>query len=139
MIQLDHITKEFPDKVLFADISVLITAAMRIGLVGANGAGKTTLLRMIIGAEAPDSGKISKGRHIQIGYLPQDIIPGTDKSILTEVMQAIPSVGQIELRIEIVSDQLSNDPHDESALKELGRLQEEYERLDGWTLESRAK
>ncbi|OIO65943.1 MAG: hypothetical protein AUJ47_02080 [Candidatus Marinimicrobia bacterium CG1_02_48_14] len=139
MIQLDHITKEFPDKVLFADISVLITAAMRIGLVGANGAGKTTLLRMIIGAEAPDSGKISKGRHIQIGYLPQDIIPGTDKSILTEVMQAIPEAGKIEQRIEIVSEVLSNDPHDNSALKELGQLQEEFERLDGWTLESRAK
>lgn len=139
MIQLDHITKEFPDKVLFADLSVLITAAMRIGLVGANGAGKTTLMRMIIGAETPDSGKINKGRNIQIGYLPQDIIPGTDKSILTEVMQAIPAVGQIEQRIEIISDTLSNDPHDESALKELGCLQEEYERLDGWSLESRAK
>ncbi|MCF7797308.1 MAG: ABC-F family ATP-binding cassette domain-containing protein [Lentisphaeria bacterium] len=139
MIQLDHITKEFPDKVLFADLSMLITPSMRIGLVGPNGAGKTTLLRLIMGEEAPDDGQIIKGRNTQIGYLPQEIVPGTDQSILTEVMQALPAVGKIEQQIEAITNHLSHDPHHAKYLKELGQLQQEYDRLDGWSLESRAK
>ncbi len=139
MIQLNHITKEFPDKVLFADLSVLITRAMRIGLVGANGAGKTTLLRLITGSETPDAGQIVKSKAVQVGYLPQEIIPGTAQSILTEVMLALPAPGQLEQRIEAISDILATDPHNQRQLKELGKLQQEYDRLDGWSLESRAR
>jgi ATPase subunit of ABC transporter with duplicated ATPase domains len=49
MIQLDNISKEYPDGVLFSNVSLLIKKSMRVGLVGPNGSGKTTLLRLMLG------------------------------------------------------------------------------------------
>ena len=55
---------------------------MRVGLVGKNGSGKTTLLKMMLGLDNPDSGKIKKEKNLTIGYLQQEIIVGSEKSIL---------------------------------------------------------
>ena len=61
-----------PDRVLFDQLSLTVSAGQRIGVVGINGAGKSTLLRVLAGAIEPESGLVRRGRGVRISYLDQD-------------------------------------------------------------------
>ena len=56
----------------------------RVGLAGPNGAGKTTLLKMMAGLEEPDSGLITKPAGLTIGYLPQDGLSHSGRTLIEE-------------------------------------------------------
>ncbi|NQV42281.1 MAG: ABC-F family ATP-binding cassette domain-containing protein [Candidatus Marinimicrobia bacterium] len=139
MINLHNITKVYPDKTLFSDLDLVIKKGSRVGLVGANGSGKTTLLKMIVGEEGADGGQIQIDRKVTIGYLPQEITATSEETILHEVLNEIPEVGALEVEIEKLSMQIAEDPDNQLLLNKLGRIQAEFERLQGWTLESEAK
>lgn len=139
MIHLHEISKSYPDKVLFKDLNLIIKKGSRVGLVGANGSGKTTLLKMIVGEEAAEQGQVQIDKKVTIGYLPQEITTTSHQSILLEVLNVIPEVGELEGKIEAISKQISLTPEDDKLLVRLGKMQAEFERLDGWSLESTAK
>ncbi|MFC1786390.1 ABC-F family ATP-binding cassette domain-containing protein, partial [Candidatus Neomarinimicrobiota bacterium] len=139
MIQLDNISKEYPDGILFSNVSLLIKKNMCIGLVGPNGSGKTTLLRLMLGDESPDGGTILKNKGLSIGHLPQDIIIGTNQSILDEVLSSFPEIREIENKLEIISSEITNNPNDTKKLKILGDLQQRFDSIGGWTIDKRAK
>ena len=124
---------------MFKSLDLVIKKGSRVGLVGANGSGKTTLLRMIVGEEDTDKGQIQVDRKVSIGYLPQEITATSEETILHEVLNVIPEVGELEIQIEKLSLQIAEDPDNELLLKRLGRIQAEFERLNGWSLESDAK
>jgi ATP-binding cassette ChvD family protein len=71
VIEADHISKAFGDKVLIDDLSFKIPKGAIVGIIGPNGAGKTTLFRMITGQEKPDSGTIRLGETVDLGYVDQ--------------------------------------------------------------------
>lgn len=139
MIQLENISKEYPDGILFSNVSLLIKKRMRVGLVGPNGSGKTTLLRLMLGEESPDNGSIQKNKNLSIGYLPQDVIVGTKQSILDEVLSSFPEIIDIEKRIEIISSEIASNPNDIKKLNILGDLQQRFDSLGGWSIEKKAK
>jgi ATP-binding cassette subfamily F protein 3 len=139
MIQLENISKEYPDGILFSNVSLLIKKRMRVGLVGPNGSGKTTLLRLMLGMEFPDNGTIQKNKGLLIGYLPQDIIIGTKKSILDEVLDSFPEIRDIEKRMAIVSSEIASNPSNTKKLKILGDLQQRFDSLGGWSIDKKAK
>ncbi len=139
MIQLDNISKEYPDGVLFSNVSLLIKKRMRVGLVGPNGSGKTTLLRLMLGMEFPDKGTIQKNKGLLIGYLPQDIIVGTKRSILDEVLDSFPEIRDIEKRMEVLASEIASNPNDNKKLKILGDLQQRFEGIGGWSIDKKAK
>ena len=112
---------------------------MRVGLVGPNGSGKTTLLRIMLGEETFDSGSVQKEKTITIGYLAQDIVTGSDQSIIEEVLAGFPEVVEIERKIILLADAISKEPENTSLVNELGDNQNRFEALGGWTLEKRAK
>ena len=60
MIQLENISKSYPDGTLFSNVNISLQRGVRAGLVGQNGSGKTTLLKMMLGKESTDSGNIKK-------------------------------------------------------------------------------
>jgi ATP-binding cassette subfamily F protein uup len=70
-IELEHITKSFGDRVLIRDFTYYTIRNERIGIVGVNGCGKTTLLKLILGQEQPDSGTVTLGETVRIGYFSQ--------------------------------------------------------------------
>ncbi len=72
-IEIDHLSKGYGDKKLISDFTYYTIRNERIGIVGENGCGKTTLLRLILGLEEPDSGSITIGDTIQIGYFSQTV------------------------------------------------------------------
>ena len=88
MLQLSSLTKGFGDHLLFENVSWRLSAGDRVGLCGPNGAGKTTLLRMLVGLDEPDSGAITTQTGLTVGYLPQDGLRHTGKSLLKEASTA---------------------------------------------------
>src|SRR5271155_2625568 len=82
MLSLSGITKAYGGRTLFADVSLQLNRADRIGLVGPNGAGKSTLFSIILGTESPDDGKISRERNVTIGYLPQETAVAGDETVI---------------------------------------------------------
>lgn len=107
--------------------------------MGANGSGKTTLLKLIVGEEEADRGSVQIDSKISIGYLPQEISSDSVKPILIEVLDEMPEIANLELQIEKISNQIAAEPHNKQLLEKLGRLQSEFDRVDGWSIESRAK
>ena len=139
MIRLENMSKSFPDGDLFNHVNIFIKRGMRIGLVGPNGSGKTTLLRIMLGKESPDSGSIQVDKSISIGYLAQDIVVGTGRSILEEVLNTYPEVRDLEGKILTLSEAISKDHNNMELINKLGDAQHRFESLGGWNLEDKAK
>ncbi len=72
-IELDNISKSYGENCLIDDFSYIFLKQDRVGFVGKNGCGKTTLMKMIAGRILPDSGNITVGQTIKIGYYTQEI------------------------------------------------------------------
>ena len=139
MIRLESLSKSYPEGNLFSNVNIFIKKGMRTGLVGPNGSGKTTLLRLMLEKESPDSGIVQKDKSITIGYLAQDIVTGTNLSILEEVLRAIPEMQEIEVKMMTLSNALTNDPDNMELVNQLGETQNRFEALGGWKIEERAK
>jgi ATP-binding cassette subfamily F protein 3 len=139
MIRLENLSKSFPDGDLFNNVNISIKHGMRIGLVGPNGSGKTTLLRIMLGKESPDSGNVQVDKSTTIGYLAQDIVAGTGRSILEEVLVAYPEVRELEGQILVLSEAISKDHGNMNLVNKLGDVQHRFEALGGWNLEDKAK
>ena len=139
MIQFDNVSKSFPSGSLFSGVTLSIKKGVRAGLVGKNGSGKTTLLRMMLGLDSPDSGKIKKEKNLTIGYLQQEIIVGSEKSILEEVLASFPEIDGLGEQIFSLSNQLAKSPDNNDIAEELGVLQFKFESMGGWDLEKKAK
>jgi ATP-binding cassette ChvD family protein len=71
VVEANHISKAFGDKLLFDDVSFSIPKGAIVGVVGPNGVGKSTLFRMIVGQETPDKGSFKVGETVKIAYVDQ--------------------------------------------------------------------
>jgi ATP-binding cassette ChvD family protein len=71
VIEAENISKAFGDKLLFENLSFRLPPGGIVGIIGPNGAGKTTLFRMLVGQEKPDTGTITVGSTVDIGYVDQ--------------------------------------------------------------------
>src|ERR1041384_1180126 len=137
MLTLSGITKAHGERVLFADATLQVNRADRIGLVGPNGAGKTTLFSIILGNESADEGKISCERGIKIGYLPQENAPVGDETVI-ELATAI-SPDFIKLRRILKAweaDHPTEALHPEDVHDD---IHDRFNELGGYRLEAKAK
>ncbi len=142
IITVDHVTKSFGARVLFADATLRVGARDRIALVGPNGAGKTTLLEIIAGRQSADGGSVVFAKDVVIGYLEQEAIEMSGRSVLAEALTAAEHVTSLEHRIRLLEEDLAETPAGEEQdrlLAEYGRLQERFEHLGGYTLEAEAR
>ena len=71
ILNMEHITKVYGDKVIFDDISVGIHQGDKIGIIGINGTGKTTFLRILAGLEEADEGQVIRQNGLRLSYLSQ--------------------------------------------------------------------
>ena len=84
VIDFDHLSKGFQDKLLIDDLSFKLPPGGIVGVIGPNGAGKTTLFRMITGVEKPDGGSITVGESVKLGYVDQSRDALDDKKTVWE-------------------------------------------------------
>lgn len=87
ILNIEHISKIYGEKVIFDDVSCGIHDGDKIGIIGINGTGKTTLLRMIAGTEQPDEGQIVRQNGIRMAYLAQNADFQEDADVLSCVME----------------------------------------------------
>ena len=85
VINADHISKGFEDRLLVEDMNFDLPPGGIVGVIGPNGAGKTTLFKMIIGEETPDSGEMEIGETVQLGYIDQKRPLDPSKTIWEEI------------------------------------------------------
>ena len=81
IINIEHISKIYGEKVIYEDASFGIQQGDKIGIVGINGTGKSTLLRMIAGEETPDAGQIIRQNGLKIAYVAQNPVFPADADI----------------------------------------------------------
>src|SRR5205814_10535470 len=142
MISFSRVNKQYGRQVLFVDASFQLNPGEKVGLVGPNGSGKTTLFRMIVGEEAPDDGEVSVPRKLTIGYFRQDVEEMCGRSVLDEAIAGSGRLGSLHHELEALQQAMA-DParaHDaDKILARFGDVQEEYEHLGGYALESRTR
>src|SRR5579864_4558834 len=127
MIQLSGAGKRFGPKLLFENLNWLITPKDRAGLVGANGTGKTTLLKVLAGIESLDYGSLSVTRGVSAGYLPQDGLSLSGRSVFAECMSVFSSFHDMEQEMEDLTRKMSElDP----AGAEYAQVADRFHQLD---------
>jgi len=142
MISFSRISKQYGRQVLFVDASFQLNPGEKVGLVGPNGSGKTTLFRMIVGEEVADDGEVSVPKRMTIGYFRQDVEEMSGRSVLDEAIDGSGRLGLLHHELESLQNAMS-DPdraHElDQVLARFGEVQEEYEHLGGYALESRTR
>jgi ABC-type Mn2+/Zn2+ transport system ATPase subunit len=142
MITFSKVSKQYGRQVLFVDASFQLNAGEKVGLVGPNGAGKTTLFRMIVGEEAPDDGELSVPKKLTVGYFRQDVEEMSGRSVLDEAIAGSGRAGVLHHELEALQHAMSEPARAgdlDKILARFGEVQEEYEHLGGYALESQAR
>jgi ATP-binding cassette ChvD family protein len=85
VINAEHVAKGFGDRLLYEDLNFSLPPGGIVGVIGPNGAGKTTLFRMITGQEQPDSGTLTVGSTVKLGYIDQNRPLDPNKTIWEEI------------------------------------------------------
>jgi len=141
MIAFTRISKQYGRQVLFVDASFQLNPGEKVGLVGPNGSGKTTLFRMIVGEEQPDEGEVSVPKKTTVGYFRQDVEEMSGRSVLDEAIAGSGRLGDLHHELEALQHAMSEPTCDDMdrVLARFGEVQEEYDHLGGYALESRTR
>jgi ATP-binding cassette, subfamily F, member 3 len=140
MLSLQNAGKRFGPRVLFLEANWLIRAREKTALVGANGTGKSTLMKVLAGIESLDYGGLQQTRGMSIGYLPQEGLRLTGRSVFEECLTVFDELRDMEQEIERLAGQLAVLDHAgaeyESAAERFSMLQERFQALDGYALDA---
>jgi ATP-binding cassette, subfamily F, member 3 len=140
MIQLQGAGKRFGHKLLFENCDWLITPKERTGLVGANGTGKSTLLKILCGMESLDYGEITFAKGISQGYLPQDGLSLTGRTVFAECMSVFQNLREMEQEMESLHVKLAEldpaGPEYAAASDRLHHIDSEFRIRDGYAIEA---
>ncbi len=143
MLTISQLCRSYGHQTVFDNASWFIGENDRVALVGANGSGKSTVLRMIAGIEEPDSGTIALARGCSVGYLPQDGITATGRTVLQSALEAFTDLRELEVHCRQLEDQLGSvDPQSDGYAKILDDYSQARERWDHdgcYDYESRAE
>ncbi|MBN2794494.1 MAG: ABC-F family ATP-binding cassette domain-containing protein [Clostridia bacterium] len=140
LIAVHNIRKSYRNKVVLADISLQIEKGERVALIGPNGSGKTTLLKIMMGQVQQDEGEVFCSKKIKVGYLSQYL---EDLEIADVTALHVEEIHALENKMKVLETQMAtmDYPSDdyEGVLYQYGKLQEAFDVLDGYTIESMIK
>jgi ATPase subunit of ABC transporter with duplicated ATPase domains len=142
MIAFSRISKQYGRQVLFVDASFQLNEGEKVGLVGPNGSGKTTLFRMIVGEEDADEGDVSVPKRATVGYFRQDVEEMSGRSVLDEAIAGSGRLGALHHELDDLQQAMSDPARAgemDRILARFGDVQEEYDHLGGYALESRTR
>jgi len=141
MISLVNAGKHFGPRTLFDGVSWLITPQDRVGLVGANGTGKSTVMKILAGLESVDDGECASQKGITAGYLPQDGLQLSGRSVFQECLSVFDRLKDMEREMESLAHQMAEfDPVSieyHAASDRYAQLDSEFRNHDGYALEAK--
>jgi ATP-binding cassette subfamily F protein 3 len=136
---LDAVSKGYGGQQLLQDCTWRIGRGERIGLVGPNGAGKTTLCRILAGVEETDAGRVHRDSGVTVGYLPQEVTTGEDRTVLAEALSGFDEVWRLEAELESLASRMAGPDAGPELTETYGEVQHRFEALGGYRLEAEAK
>ena len=140
MLQLADAGKRFGPKLLFQNVNWLITPGERTALVGANGTGKSTLMKVLAGLDGLDYGQIQRTRGMSIGYLPQDGLALSGRTVFDECLSVFDELLGLEKELERVAASLAElDPESSAYAAAADRFHEidsKFRAHDGYALDA---
>jgi ATP-binding cassette subfamily F protein 3 len=140
MIQLSGAGKRFGHKLLFENTDWLITREDRIGLVGANGTGKSTLMKVLAGMDTLDYGSLTVAKGTSAGYLPQDGLTLSGRTVFAECMSVFDDVRAMEKELESLMHSMAELDHTSAAYADVAdryqRVEHEFRTRDGYSIEA---
>ena len=141
MIHFSSAGKRFAARTLFENLDWLISPQDRIGVVGANGSGKTTLLKIIAGIETLDYGTITRQKGVTLGYLPQEGLSLSGRTVFAECMSVFDRLRDMEREMDDIAHRMGElDPNGREYHDIADRfhvLQSQFAAHEGYALESR--
>src|ERR1017187_6243204 len=142
MIQLTGAGKRYGPKILFENADWLVTPNERAGLVGANGTGKSSLLKVLAGMEGLDSGSAVTQKGVTIGYLPQEGLSLSGRSVFAECMTVFADLRALEDEQEQLTHRMAElDPEGAEygqVADRFHRAESEFRARDGYAIEAQA-
>ncbi|MEZ5290731.1 MAG: ABC-F family ATP-binding cassette domain-containing protein [Vicinamibacterales bacterium] len=141
MIQLSGLTKRFGERVLLDHVTWHVGDSDRVGLCGPNGAGKTTLLKILAGLEESDGGQVIRPTGLTVGYLPQDGLTHTGRTVFAEASDALRPLLDLKAELHDLEHRMSDpavppDLHD-TLLERYSHVQERLRMADGYALDQK--
>jgi ATP-binding cassette subfamily F protein 3 len=140
MIQLTGAGKRYGPKILFENVDWLVTPNERVGIVGANGTGKSSILKVLAGMEGLDSGSITTQKAVTIGYLPQEGLSLSGRSVFAECMTVFAGLRALEVEQEDLARRMGElDPGSAEYNQVADRFHQaeaEFRARDGFTVEA---
>jgi ATP-binding cassette subfamily F protein 3 len=140
MIQLSGAGKRFGHKLLFENADWLITPRDRIGLVGGNGTGKSTLMKILGGMDTFDYGSLTVAKGTSAGYLPQDGLTLSGRSVFAECMSVFDDLRAMETELESLTHSMAELDHTSAEYDAVAdryhRVEHEFRTRDGYSIEA---
>src|SRR5580692_1853773 len=140
MIQLSGAGKRFGHKLLFENVDWLITNHDHIGLVGGNGTGKSTLMKVLAGMDTFDYGSLIIAKGTSAGYLPQDGLTLSGRTVLAECMSVFDDVRAMEQELESLTHSMAEldhtGPEYAAVADRYQRVEHEFQARDGYSIEA---
>jgi ATP-binding cassette, subfamily F, member 3 len=136
MLQLTNVSKTYTVQTILDDVSFIVNAGERVGLIGPNGSGKTTLLRIIAGQEPPDRGAVSL--RASIGYLPQGIALDGARTIAEHIHAGIAGLDEARREVEALAARMAQSPTPE-VIAAYGDASARLEALGGYEIDHRTE
>jgi ATP-binding cassette subfamily F protein 3 len=140
MLQLTAAGKRFGPRLLFENANWLVTPGEKTALVGANGTGKSTLLKVMAALETLDYGSLDGARNTSIGYLPQDGLALSGRSVFDECLSVFDELRGMEAELETLSTRLAElNPESAeyaAAASRFSHLDSHFRAHDGYALDS---
>ena len=134
MLSVENVSIQFLGRVLYKELSFTVSAKDRVCFAGPNGAGKSTLMKIIAGLMNPDSGSINRAKYTEVGYLPQDGIKHTGRTLFKEAEIAFENEMVLKRSVDECSEQLGKlnptSPDYAEVLEKFGELQLKLDSFD---------
>ena len=140
MIQLTGAGKRYGPKILFENVDWLVTPNERTGIVGANGTGKSSMLKVLAGMDGLDSGAIAAQKGLTIGYLPQEGLSLSGRTVFADCMTVFAELRALEDEQELLAHRMAElDPAGSEyaqVAERFHRVDSEFRARDGYAIEA---
>ena len=135
LLSVSNVAKAFGVDQILTGVTFRLDSREKVALVGRNGTGKTTLLKILTGQYEPDQGSVQLAKGAKIGYLRQEALVATDRTVLEEAEEAVKQQLVLQSRLKVLEEKMENSTPSDEDLEEYALLHEHFLEAEGYSAE----